>query len=170
MVLIVPLISNSSSTLSKPLRNVPSALTTNGISGTLMFHSFLSSLAKSKDLTFFSISFIFTLWSTRTAKSTRWQVLFFLLNSTRSALLAWIKWSNCISDSQIILCVSFFQFWFVQIPFGNMVKILSFAQFPVECLSHLHLNTIQSDGKVSVMLELWGMWSTPLLPSLPGPF
>ena len=27
----------------------------------------------------------------------------------------------------------------------------------------------QSDGKVSVMLELWGMQSTPSLPSLPGP-
>ena len=27
----------------------------------------------------------------------------------------------------------------------------------------------QSDGEVPVMLELWGMWSTPSLPSLPGP-
>ena len=27
----------------------------------------------------------------------------------------------------------------------------------------------QSDGKVPVMLELWGMQSTPLLPLLPGP-
>ena len=27
----------------------------------------------------------------------------------------------------------------------------------------------QSDGEVSVMLELWGMQSTPSLPSLPGP-
>ena len=30
-------------------------------------------------------------------------------------------------------------------------------------------NTKQSDGKVPVMLELWGMRSTPSLPSLPGP-
>ena len=27
----------------------------------------------------------------------------------------------------------------------------------------------QSDGEAPVMLELWGMWSTPLLLSLPGP-
>ena len=27
----------------------------------------------------------------------------------------------------------------------------------------------QSDGEVAVMLELWGMRSTPLLPLLPGP-
>ena len=27
----------------------------------------------------------------------------------------------------------------------------------------------QSDGRAPVMLELWRMWSTPSLPSLPGP-
>ena len=26
----------------------------------------------------------------------------------------------------------------------------------------------QSDSEVPIMLELWGMWSTPLLPLLPG--
>ena len=30
-------------------------------------------------------------------------------------------------------------------------------------------DTEQSDGEVPVMLELWGMWSTPSLLSLPGP-
>ena len=30
-------------------------------------------------------------------------------------------------------------------------------------------DTKQSDDEVPAMLELWGMWSTPLLPSLPGP-
>ena len=28
---------------------------------------------------------------------------------------------------------------------------------------------IQSDGEVPLMLEPWGMWSTPSLPSLPDP-
>ena len=28
----------------------------------------------------------------------------------------------------------------------------------------------QSDGEASVMLELWGTWSTPSLPLLPSPF
>ena len=27
----------------------------------------------------------------------------------------------------------------------------------------------QSDGKASIILKLWGMWSNPWLPSLPGP-
>ena len=31
------------------------------------------------------------------------------------------------------------------------------------------LDMTLSDGEVPVMLELWGMWSTPSLPSLPGP-
>ena len=30
-------------------------------------------------------------------------------------------------------------------------------------------NTKQADGEAPVILELWGMRSTPLLPSLPGP-
>ena len=30
-------------------------------------------------------------------------------------------------------------------------------------------DTKQSDGEVLVMLELWGIWSTPSLPSLPAP-
>ena len=30
-------------------------------------------------------------------------------------------------------------------------------------------DTKQSDGEAPVMLELWGIRSTPLLPSLPGP-
>ena len=36
---------------------------------------------------------------------------------------------------------------------------------PNECFTY---NTKQSDAEVSVMLELWGMRSTPSLPSLPG--
>ena len=35
--------------------------------------------------------------------------------------------------------------------------------------SVLEYDTKQSDGEVPVMLELWGMWSTTLLPLLPGP-
>ena len=37
---------------------------------------------------------------------------------------------------------------------------------PNECPGY---DTKQSDGKVPVMLELWGMQSTLSLPSLPGP-
>ena len=37
---------------------------------------------------------------------------------------------------------------------------------PNECPVY---DTKQSDGEASVMLELWQMWSTFLLPPLPGP-
>ena len=37
---------------------------------------------------------------------------------------------------------------------------------PPECSGY---DTKQSDGKASVMLELWGMQRNPLLPLLPGP-
>ena len=37
--------------------------------------------------------------------------------------------------------------------------------FPNECPRH---DTKQSDGEASVMLEIWGVWSTPSLPSLSG--
>ena len=36
---------------------------------------------------------------------------------------------------------------------------------PNECPGY---DTKQSDGKVPVMLEFWGIWSTPSLPVLPG--
>ena len=55
----------------------------------------------------FSIFLIFTLLSTGMAKSTIWQVPFFLLTITKSNLWARIKWSVSISKFQRILCISF---------------------------------------------------------------
>ena len=37
---------------------------------------------------------------------------------------------------------------------------------PNECPAY---DTKQSDREIPVMLELWGMWSTPSLPLFPGP-
>ena len=39
-------------------------------------------------------------------------------------------------------------------------------RLPIECSGH---DTKQSDGKFPVMQGLWGMWSAPSLPLLPGP-
>ena len=83
-----------------------------GITVIFMFHRFLSSLARSNYLPLFLLSLIFTLGSARSAKSTRWQFLFFIsffffsiIN--RSGLLVGIRWSVCISKSLKILCISF---------------------------------------------------------------
>ena len=71
-----PPTSKSSSPFNNPLVAVPKAPITIGIIVTFMFHSFFRSLARSRYLSFFSLSFSFILWSAGTAKSTILQVLF----------------------------------------------------------------------------------------------
>ena len=80
----------------KPFNNtlviVPKAPIPIGTIVTFMFHSIFNSLAKLRYLSFFSLSFRFTLWSAGTAKSTILQILFFfLLIIMRSGLLAGIR-------------------------------------------------------------------------------
>ena len=96
--------SKSSSPFINPLVTVPNAPITIGIIVTCMFHSFFSSLARSRYLSFFSHSFSFILWSAGTANSTILQVLFFLLIIIKSGLLSGIKWSVCILKSHGSLC------------------------------------------------------------------
>ena len=43
---------------------------------------------------------------------------------------------------------------------------VEYTDSPNECPGY---DTKKSDGEVPAMLELWGMRSTPSLPSLPGP-
>ena len=67
-----------------------------------MFHSFFNSLARSRYLSFFSLSFKFILWSAGTAK-----ILFLLLIIMRFGLLAGIRWSVCMLKSHRSLWESF---------------------------------------------------------------
>ena len=133
MVSIRSPIFNFSSLLFNPLGTVLSAPIKFDITVTLMFHSFLSFLARSKYLSFFSLSLIFTLWSTGTVKSSKQQVLFlhyifFLVIVTRSGLIAGISRSVSISKSQRILCLILYdRFCFVYVPFSSIVKFQFFA-------------------------------------------
>ena len=77
MVSSCPLISKSSSLLINPLEILPSAPITINTTITFVFHSFFCSLATSKYLSLFSLSFNFTLWSTRAAMLIIRQVIFF---------------------------------------------------------------------------------------------
>ena len=106
MVSTRPFISKSSSPCTNPLVIVQRTFII-GIAVTFMFYSFFNSLARSRYLFFFSLSFNLTLWSAGTAKFTIRQVLFFLLIITRSGRLAEVRWSVCISKSLRRLCVSF---------------------------------------------------------------
>ena len=74
-----PPTSKSSRPFNNPLVIVPKAPITIGTIVTFMFHSFFNSLARSRYLSFFSLSFRFILWSAGTAKSTILQILFFFL-------------------------------------------------------------------------------------------
>ena len=79
-----PPTSKSSRPFNNPLVIVPKAPITIGTIVTFMFHSFFNSLARSRYLFFFSLSFRFILWSTGTAKSTILQILFFFF--------CWLLW------------------------------------------------------------------------------
>ena len=75
-----PLTSKSSRPFNNPLVTVLNAPITIGIIVTFMFHSFFNSLARSRYLSFFSLSFRFILWSTGTAKSTILQISLFFVD------------------------------------------------------------------------------------------
>ena len=97
----------SSRPFNNPLVIVPNAPITIGTIVTFMFHSFFNSLARSRYLSFFLLSFRFILWSAGTAKSTILQMLFLLLVIMRSGLLAGIRWSVFMLKSHRSLCESF---------------------------------------------------------------
>ena len=91
MVFTRPPTSKSSSPFSNPLVTIPNAPITIGIIVTWMFHSFFISLARSRYLSFFSLSFRFILWSAGPAKSTIWQILIFCWLLLNLVLI----WYNC---------------------------------------------------------------------------
>ena len=72
-----PLTSKSSRPFNNPLVTVPNAPITIGTIVTFMFHSFFNSLARSRYLSFLSLSFRFILWSAGTAKSTILQYYYY---------------------------------------------------------------------------------------------
>ena len=135
-----PLIYKSSRPYINPLATVPSVPVTTGVNVTFMIRRFLFSLAKSRNLSFFSLSFSFSLWSAETSMSTIQQVIFlsyFFLN-----LLFFIGYHYFRSsgrDSVIRLYLKIpekfmyliFQdgFWTVHIPFVRMVKFLFLHHF-----------------------------------------
>ena len=91
-----------------------------------MFHSFFNSLARSRYLSFFSLSFRFILWSAGTAKSTILKILFFLLIIIRSGLLAEIRWSVCMLKSHRSLCVSLFYYYYYYYYYYYFFNFISF--------------------------------------------
>ena len=106
MVSARPPISNCSSPFSKPLGIVPSAPI--GITVTFMFHSFFTSPARTKYLSFFFfLRFLWCLHSCPPGRQSSLVGRFFLFFNITRSVLAGMKWSVCIWKSPRILCVSF---------------------------------------------------------------
>ena len=131
MVSTRPSTSKSSRPFNNPLVIVPNAPITSGTIVTFMFHSFSNSQARSRYLSFFSLSFRFIQWYAGTAKSTILQILFFFflfffflfffflfLIIMRSGLLAGIRWSVCLSIL-FYLFIFVFGFFFSRVLFGT---------------------------------------------------
>ena len=108
MVSTHPLISQSSIPFINPLAPVLRPPITIDIIITFMFHNFFNSQARSRYLSFFSLSLNFTLWSAGTAKTTILQVPFFLggggLIIIRSGRLSEITWSVCTHTLSVLIC------------------------------------------------------------------
>ena len=83
-----PPTSKSSRAFNNPLVIVPKAPITIGTIITFMFHSFFNSLARSRYLSFFSLSFRFILRSAKTAKSTILQY-YSLIRASHISLSRW---------------------------------------------------------------------------------
>ena len=123
MVSTRPLISKSSSSCTNPLVTVLRIPLTIGVNVPLMLDSFFSSLAKSRYVYHFSLSFSFTQWLTETGKFIIRKILFvlfvcffcffvclfllFFFTITSSGRVSEIILYFCISKSCKSLCVSF---------------------------------------------------------------
>ena len=96
MVSTLPLISKSSSPLTSPLVSVPRTTITIGIIVTFMFHSFFSTQARSRYLSFFSRSFDFA------------SFLFIYLFCYYSFSLLRVFLHQRLSDSSFVMSPGFF--------------------------------------------------------------
>ena len=67
-------------------------------------------------------------------------------------MLNWIIWNK--TGLALTLCIA------------QLAGAVEYTDCTSECPGY---DTKQSDGEVLVMLELWGMRSTPSLPLFPGP-
>ena len=90
--------------------------------------------------------------------------------------LSWSMYTFFVNCMYMYVCV-----WFTEYGYHWMIaQSAEGVEYTTASLQrgktpHTHSNECpgydskQSDGEVPVMLELWGMWSTPSLASFPGP-
>ena len=125
------MISISSCYSSNPFGTVPNASNTLGLIVTFVFSDYFNFRGRSKYLSIFLLSFVFTLWATGTEKSFGRRVLIFCWLTfvdycwlTIVSLLTGIRWLVSVSKSQIILYLFIILVWFflVYLPLSRTVK------------------------------------------------
>ena len=188
------LISKFSSHCINLLVIVLKSLVTIGITVTFMFHSCcFFSIPSQGPGTYLSFRFFFFQFYyavSQLSKVYNFESSLFWLIIIRSGRLAKIRWSVCISKHRKSLCILFLRtesglciyhlfrssnFNFLHNShFASLARAVEYTDgtsaerldLPKECPGY---ETKQADGEVPVMLELWGIRSTPSLPLLPGP-
>ena len=154
IVLVHPTISNSSSPLFNLLRTVPRTPITISITIPLRFRSFLSSQARSKYLSPFSLFLISTLQSAGKTKSTIRQILFLVLIISEFCFLAGIRFSVCISKSQRILYVSISRTYSGLCTWSNFILLLhsQWITFPNQLCPVLYVFVLVSYIRLFIWL------------------
>ena len=113
-----------------------------------------------KEESFLLFSFLFL-------SSTLISFLLFLFPLLSSSLISFLLFPFPLLSSSLPL---FFNFLYAQSAGGCRIHRLLLCRGvrppPNECPGY---DSKQSDGEVPAMIKLWGMWSTSLLPSFPGP-
>ena len=141
MVSDLPLISIWSNPFSKPLEIILSALTTIGITITLMFYSSFSFLWQDPSiglLFFYFFDFHFVKRQDRKIHYMTNSFFFFIIDQNK----VWSSDQNKMIRSYFKIPENFMslifleRFWFVLVPFGCMVEFKFLAQVPVDQLSH----------------------------------
>ena len=115
-----------------------------------MFLGFSNSLARSRYLSFFSLCFNFTLWSTKTAKSTFRQVPFLLL---LLGLRVWPRLDDPFVSQNIIIIIIIITFIMILIIIIFIIEFnISLADFSLE-FEGQQVSTYHPSRKLSKLQE-----------------
>ena len=132
------------------VRNAPIII---GISTTFIFHSYFSSLASSKYLYVFSLSFNFNLCST--VKPTIRQVLF-LLTNFRFGRLAEVRWFVCISKSLETFLIFLYGFWVVLVRSNSSsLHTTQWIPFPIQLFLVLYSFGVNFLHSLIICVVFW---------------
>ena len=123
---------------------------------------FLRSLAKSKYSSLFSFSLIFTQWSTRMTNSIIWHVLFVVVVVVVVVNYheVWYSGRNYVICQYLKIPKHFVgliflnKFWFVEIPFSNIIKFQFLAQFSVDLFPYHVFSSFCASFLLSLIMWL----------------